>query len=120
MIFFRLVLGVAVGGAAATVPVYIAEMAPANKRGQLVTLQELMIVSGQLLAYISNAGFHAVWGGESTWRWMLAVATLPAVLLWFGMMFMPDSPRWYAMKGAWRKRVGFWSALAAKRTSSGS
>lgn len=99
MIFFRLVLGVAVGGAAATVPVYIAEMAPANKRGQLVTLQELMIVSGQLLAYISNATFHELWGGESTWRWMLAVATLPAVLLWFGMMFMPDTPRWYAMKG---------------------
>jgi major inositol transporter-like SP family MFS transporter len=99
MIFFRLVLGVAVGGAAATVPVYIAEIAPANRRGQLVTLQELMIVSGQLLAYISNAAFHELWGGENTWRWMLAVATLPAVLLWFGMMFMPDSPRWYAMKG---------------------
>lgn len=86
-------------GAAATVPVYIAEMAPANKRGQLVTLQELMIVSGQLLAYISNATFHEIWGGESTWRWMLVVATLPAVLLWVGMMFMPDTPRWYAMKG---------------------
>jgi len=99
MIFFRLVLGVAVGGAAATVPVYIAEIAPANRRGQLVTLQELMIVSGQMLAYISNAGFNAVWGGETTWRWMLAVATLPAVLLFFGMMFMPDTPRWYAMKG---------------------
>ncbi|WP_048786431.1 MFS transporter, partial [Pantoea vagans] len=89
MIFFRLVLGVAVGGAAATVPVYIAEIAPANRRGQLVTLQELMIVSGQMLAYISNAGFNAAWGGETTWRWMLAVATLPAVLLFFGMMFMP-------------------------------
>ena len=99
MIAFRLVLGVAVGGAAATVPVYIAEIAPANRRGQLVTLQELMIVSGQMLAYISNATFHEIWGGESTWRWMLAIATLPAVLLWFGMMFMPDSPRWYAMKG---------------------
>ncbi|KJV34706.1 sugar porter family MFS transporter [Pantoea sp. SM3] len=99
MIFFRLVLGVAVGGASATVPVYIAEMAPANKRGQLVTMQELMIVSGQMLAYISNAGFNAVWGGDATWRWMLAVATVPAVLLWFGMLFMPDSPRWYAMKG---------------------
>lgn len=99
MVFFRFVLGVAVGGAAATVPVYIAELAPANKRGQLVTLQELMIVSGQLLAYISNAAFHEIWGGESTWRWMLVVATLPAVLLWVGMMFMPDTPRWYAMKG---------------------
>ena len=99
MIFFRLVLGVAVGGAAATVPVYIAEIAPANRRGQLVTLQELMIVSGQMLAYISNAGFNAAWGGETTWRWMLAVATLPAVLLFFGMMFMPDTPRWYAMRG---------------------
>ncbi|WP_367143393.1 sugar porter family MFS transporter [Pantoea stewartii] len=99
MVFFRLILGVAVGGAAATVPVYIAEMAPANKRGQLVTLQELMIVSGQLLAYISNAAFHEIWGGESTWRWMLVVATLPAVLLWVGMMFMPDTPRWYVMKG---------------------
>lgn len=99
MIFFRLVLGVAVGGASATVPVYIAEIAPANRRGQLVTLQELMIVSGQMLAYISNAGFNAAWGGETTWRWMLAVATIPAVALWFGMMFMPDTPRWYAMKG---------------------
>ncbi|WP_428945680.1 sugar porter family MFS transporter [Pantoea sp. FN060301] len=99
MIFFRLVLGVAVGGAAATVPVYIAEMAPANRRGQLVTIQELMIVSGQMLAYISNAGFNAAWGGHDTWRWMLAVATIPAVALWFGMMFMPDTPRWYAMKG---------------------
>lgn len=72
MIFFRLVLGVAVGGASATVPVYIAEMAPANKRGQLVTMQELMIVSGQMLAYMSNAGFNAAWGatrpGAGCWR----------------------------------------------------
>ncbi|SFM88859.1 MFS transporter, SP family, major inositol transporter [Izhakiella capsodis] len=99
MVFFRMVLGLAVGGASATVPIYIAEIAPANRRGQLVTMQELMLVTGQLLAYISNAGFDALWGGENTWRWMLAVATLPAVLLWFGMLYMPDTPRWYAMKG---------------------
>ena len=66
MIASRLFLGIAVGGAAATVPVYIAEIAPANKRGQLVTLQELMIVSGQLLAYVSNATFNEIWGGEHT------------------------------------------------------
>ena len=99
MIFFRLVLGLAVGGAAATVPVYIAEIAPANRRGQLVTMQELMIVIGQMLAYITNATFHEIWGGDTTWRWMLAIATIPAIMLWFGMMFMPDTPRWYAMKG---------------------
>jgi major inositol transporter-like SP family MFS transporter len=99
MIASRLFLGFAVGGAAATVPVYIAEIAPANKRGQLVTLQELMIVSGQLLAYISNATFNDIWGGENTWRWMLALSTVPAVLLWLGMIFMPESPRWHVMKG---------------------
>uniref|UniRef100_A0A8R2BAP1 Major facilitator superfamily (MFS) profile domain-containing protein n=1 Tax=Acyrthosiphon pisum TaxID=7029 RepID=A0A8R2BAP1_ACYPI len=99
MIMSRLFLGIAVGGAAATVPVYIAEIAPANKRGQLVTLQELMIVSGQLLAYVSNATFNEIWGGEHTWRWMLALSTVPAVLLWLGMIFMPESPRWLVMRG---------------------
>lgn len=99
MIFFRVVLGIGVGGAASVVPVYIAEIAPANKRAQLVTLQELMIVSGQLLAYISNYGFDAIWGGETTWRYMIAIASIPAVMLFFGMLFMPDTPRWYAMWG---------------------
>lgn len=99
MVFFRVILGIGVGGVAAVVPVYIAEMAPANRRGQLVTLQELMIVSGQLIAYISNFTLHQLFGGENSWRWMLVMATIPAVILWFGMLFMPDSPRWYALNG---------------------
>lgn len=99
MVFFRIILGLGVGGVAAVVPVYIAEMAPANRRGQLVTLQELMIVSGQLIAYISNFTLHEIFGGENSWRWMLIIATLPAIILWFGMLFMPDSPRWYALNG---------------------
>ena len=99
MIAFRLVLGVAVGGAAATVPVYIAEIVPANRRWQFVTLQELMLVSGQLLAYTSNAAINEVWGGEATWRWMLGIACVPAVVMWVGMLFLPDTPRWYAMHG---------------------
>lgn len=99
MIFFRIILGFGVGGAATIVPVYIAEIAPANKRGQLVTIQELMIVTGQLLAYVSNYTFDSLWGGDSTWRYMLAVASIPAVILFFGMLCMPDTPRWYAMWG---------------------
>jgi len=99
MIFFRIILGLGVGGAATIVPVYIAEIAPANRRGQLVTMQELMIVTGQFLAYVSNYCFDSVWGGETTWRYMLAIASIPAVILFFGMLCMPDTPRWYAMWG---------------------
>ena len=99
MIAFRFILGLAVGGAAAIVPVYIAEIVPANRRWQFVTLQELMIVSGQLLAYSSNAAINEIWGGQETWRWMLGIAVIPAGVLWIGMWFLPDTPRWYAMHG---------------------
>jgi MFS transporter, SP family, major inositol transporter len=99
MVSARVVLGIAVGAAAATVPVYLAEMAPAHKRGRMVTINELMIVGGQFLAFAINALINALFGGESVWRWMLAVAAIPAIALFIGLFFLPESPRWYAVRG---------------------
>ncbi|MER7394040.1 sugar porter family MFS transporter [Streptomyces sp. NPDC000151] len=98
MVAARVVLGMAVGAASTTVPVYLAEIAPAHSRGRLVAVDQLMIVTGQLIAYSSNAALAAAYGGEQTWRWMLALATVPSTLLYLGMLFMPETPRWYVSK----------------------
>src|SRR3712207_978588 len=87
MIPSRVVLGFAVGGASVTVPVYLAELAPTERRGGLAGRNELAIVVGQMLAFIINAIIGNIWGEhEGVWRYMLAVAAVPAVALFVGMM----------------------------------
>jgi major inositol transporter-like SP family MFS transporter len=95
----RILLGFGVGAAAVTCPLYLAEMAPADRRGRMVTINELMIVTGQFLAFAMNALLDALIKDPHVWRWMLAVAIVPAVALFVGMFFLPDSPRWYAVRG---------------------
>jgi MFS transporter, SP family, major inositol transporter len=99
MVAARIVLGLGVGAAAVTCPLYLAEMAPADRRGRMVTINELMIVTGQMLAFAVNALLDHVIHDAHVWRIMLAVAAVPAVGLFVGMFVLPDSPRWYGLKG---------------------
>ncbi|MGC8548681.1 MAG: sugar porter family MFS transporter [Acidobacteriaceae bacterium] len=88
----RIILGWAVGAASALVPAYLSEMAPADVRGRLSGLNQVMIVSGMLLSYIADFlldSFSATW----SWRLMLGAAVLPAIILFFGTLELPESPR---------------------------
>jgi major inositol transporter-like SP family MFS transporter len=99
MVTARIILGFGVGAAAVTCPLYLAEMAPAERRGRMVTINELMIVTGQMLAFAMNALLDHLIRDPHVWRTMLAVAAVPAIALFFGMLVLPDSPRWYGFKG---------------------
>jgi sugar porter (SP) family MFS transporter len=86
----RFILGLAVGGAGMVVPVYIAESSPSGVRGSLVSLQQFLITVGILLSY----GVNYALAGAEAWRWMLGLGVVPAAVLFIGMFFLPESPRW--------------------------
>lgn len=99
MISFRVLLGLSVGGVSGIVPVYLGEIAPASIRGSLVSQDQMMIVSGQLMAYVMNGILGNVFTVPSIWRYMLALATIPAIVLWIGTYIIPETPRWLAAQG---------------------
>lgn len=87
----RLLIGFAIGMGAYTAPLYIAEVAPFELRGALVTLNQLAITIGILCSYLINYAFTNF---EGSWRWMFGIGLLPAALLSIGMLALPESPRW--------------------------
>lgn len=98
-LLFRFLIGVAIGGSSVLAPVYIAETAPAQRRGALVGLFQINIVVGILLAYISNFAVAQLIAGSDTWRWKLSVAALPALAFLLLLFFIPQSPRWLIHRG---------------------
>jgi len=91
----RVVIGVAIGIASAAAPVYISEVAPPESRGRLVSFFQLAVTVGILVAYLVGLAFDHSEG----WRWMLGLGCVPALALAFGMLRMPQSPRWLVMAG---------------------
>jgi len=92
----RMTGGVAVGVASILSPMYIAELAPARHRGFLVSLNQLAIVTGILVAFFSN--WLLVDTGPDNWRWMLLVMAAPAIFLFVCLFLVPESPRWLVAK----------------------
>ena len=93
---FRFLGGLGVGTSSVTAPIYISEVSPAEKRGQLVGLFQFNVVLGILISYLSN--YLLSQSGEHSWRWMLGVQAVPSLVFLILIRFIPESPRWLILK----------------------
>lgn len=108
----RVLSGIAMGAASVVVPIYIAEISPAGKRGQLVCIFQLTIVIGILASFISNYLIAlAPQSEEAAWRWMLGVAAVPSALYLVLLLLTPESPRWLVLKERPHEAVAILSQL---------
>lgn len=96
---FRFIGGLAIGASSVLAPVYISEIAPAERRGALTGLFQFNIVLGILLAFLSNALVQMASGDQDLWRLKLGIAAVPAMLFAILAYTIPQSPRWLALRG---------------------
>lgn len=115
LIVFRFILGLAVGAVSGTVPVYLAEISPADKRGRMVSMNQFLIVFGQFLVFVVNAILGTLFGDHAgIWRVMISIASIPGIVLWVGMYAMPESPRWLASKNKFAEALKVLYRIRAK------
>ncbi len=103
----RIAGGMAVGAASVLSPAYISEVAPANIRGRMTTVQQIMIITGLTAAFLVNyalqqaagASTNLFWGGIEAWRWMYLMQAVPAAVFLVALFFIPESPRFLVSKG---------------------
>jgi SP family galactose:H+ symporter-like MFS transporter len=95
LIAARVILGLAIGVATFTAPLYLAEVAEEHNRGAMISLYQLMITIGILVAFLSDTAFSY----SGNWRWMLGIIAIPGILFLLGLFLLPDSPRWLMMRG---------------------
>ncbi len=106
-VIYRVLGGLAVGAASVMSPAYISEIAPARIRGRLATIQQIAIICGLFAAFVSNyllaefagASTAILWAGFQAWRWMFWIEIIPAAVFFFGLLAIPESPRFLVASG---------------------
>lgn len=102
-VLYRLLGGLGVGAASMTSPMYIAEISPARIRGRMVSINQFAIVFGMLVVYFVNYFIQGLgddaWNTATGWRWMFGSESIPALLLFVCLFFVPESPRWLTRQG---------------------
>jgi len=115
----RICGGMAVGAASVLSPAYISEVAPAEIRGRLTTVQQIMIITGLTAAFVVNyflaqgAGVSTArfWGGIAAWRWMFLMQAIPAAIFLIALFLIPESPRYLVSKGRTEHAQGVLTSL---------
>ncbi len=111
LIAFRFLGGLAIGAASVVTPIYIAEVSPARFRGRLVAMNQLNIVLGILIAFLSNYVIAQAFPPEIAWRWMFGIVAVPSTLFLAVTFFLPESPRWLAIHNDRAKAVAVMTRL---------
>ena len=125
LVIARMLGGFGVGAALIIAPMYIAEIAPADQRGRMVSFNQLNIVIGISVAYFSNflilslgqsdlAWAQSLRLADWNWRWMLGVEALPAILYFLALFSVPESPRWLLMRGKAEEALKIFTRVSGK------